>query len=156
MAYVFVANDAFAMSKNLLKPYGGTLDRDQQVFNYLLSRARRVPENAFGILSARFGVLRNTMQLEPEKATSVTLACCYLHNFQRKKSKNYFKAGNVDWDDENYNVLSGEWRERRHELEGLGSSMSRNIGESARCLTDSYRQYFCTEGKVPWQDGKVS
>ena len=84
MPYVFVADDAFAMSTNLLKPYGGKLDRDQQVFNYRLSRARRVSEKAFGILSARFGVLRNTMQLEPEKAASTTLACCYLHNFLRK------------------------------------------------------------------------
>ena len=55
MPHVFVADDASAMSENLLKPYGGKLDHDERV-NYRMSRARRVSENAFRILSARFGV----------------------------------------------------------------------------------------------------
>ena len=156
MPYVFVADDAFAMSENLLKPYGGKLDHDQRVFNYRLSRARRVSENAFGILSARFGVIRNTIQLEPEKATTITLACCYLHNFLRKKSKRYLRAGNVDWEDANYNVQPGEWREGQHQLEGLEMCRSRNIGEVVRGVRDSYRQYFCREGVVPWQDAKIA
>lgn len=156
MPYVFVADDAFAMSENLLKPYGGKLDHDQRVFNYRLSRARRVSENAFGILSARFGVIRNTIQLEPEKATTITLACCYLHNFLRKKSKRYLRAGNVDWEDANYNVQPGDWREGQHQLECLEMCRSRNIGEVVRCVRDSYRQYFCREGRVPWQDAKIA
>lgn len=68
MPYVFVGDDAFAMSENLLKPYGGDrLESDQGIYNYRLSRARRVTENAFGILTARFDVFQKAMQLSPEK-----------------------------------------------------------------------------------------
>ena len=86
--FVFIGDDAFAMTENLLKPYSeatGRLTLEQRIFNYRLSRARHVVENAFGILATRFGVFQRPMQLSPEKATTVTLACCHLHNFLRKK-----------------------------------------------------------------------
>ena len=48
--YVIVADDAFA-----LKPYSQVgLTKERCIFNYRLSRARRVVENAFGILANRF------------------------------------------------------------------------------------------------------
>lgn len=155
MPYVFVADDAFAMSQNLMKPYGGALDENKQVFNYRLSRARRISENVFGIMSARFRVLQNTIQLDPEKATSVTLACCYLHNFLRKKSKRYMPAGIVDWEDSNQNLQPGEWRENRNGLAGLQMSRSRNSADVARGVRDSFRQYFCAEGRISWQDEHI-
>lgn len=156
MPYVFVADDAFGMTENLLKPYSGdNLDHDQRVFNYRLSRARRVSENAFGILSARFGVFRSAIQLAPEKATTITLACCYLHNFLRKKSKRYLRAGSVDWEDANHELHPADWREA-NELEGLETCRNRNIRADVRGVRDSYRQYFCTQGRVHWQDARIS
>lgn len=57
--YVLVADDAFALRENVLKPYSQRgLDMVQRVFNYRLSRARRIIENVFGIMSARFRVLQ--------------------------------------------------------------------------------------------------
>ena len=157
MPFVFVADDAFAMSENLLKPYGGAkLDHDQRVFNYRLSRARRVSENAFGILSARFGVFRSPIQLSPEKATTITLACCYLHNFLRKKSKTYWRPGSVDWEDANHEVHLAEWRDNQSQPERLGTCRSRNIGTGARDVRDSFRDYFCTEGRVDWQEERIA
>ncbi|KAH9632488.1 hypothetical protein HF086_017036 [Spodoptera exigua] len=66
---------AFALNDYTLKPYGGTPERGsmERIFNYRLSRARRVVENAFGILSSVFRVLRKPLLLEPEKATKVVL-----------------------------------------------------------------------------------
>ena len=72
--YVFVGDDAFAMTENLMKSYSeahGQLNNDQRVYNYCLSRARRVVENAFGILSSRFGVFQKPILLCPEKAQVV-------------------------------------------------------------------------------------
>lgn len=77
LPYVFVADDAFAMNQNLLKPYsrvGNNLTEEQRIFNYRLSLARRIVENAFGILVSRFGVLQKDIILSPEKAQTIVLA----------------------------------------------------------------------------------
>ncbi|GFO49232.1 hypothetical protein PoB_007573700 [Plakobranchus ocellatus] len=44
------------------------------------------------------------IQLAPEKAEAITLVCCYLDNFMRKKSKHYLRAGSVGWEDANHEV----------------------------------------------------
>lgn len=55
---VFVADDAFPLRYYLLKPYSqrGPLKKEEKVFNYRLSRARRVSENDFGIMVSRFRI----------------------------------------------------------------------------------------------------
>ncbi|CAH1977591.1 unnamed protein product [Acanthoscelides obtectus] len=52
----------------------------RRIFNYRLSRARRISENVFRNLSARFRVLRKPLLLEPEKVKKIIkiLANLYL------------------------------------------------------------------------------
>lgn len=54
LPYFLVGDDAFALKDWMMKPYPFRgLTYNQRVFNYRLSRARRVVENAFGILANR-------------------------------------------------------------------------------------------------------
>jgi hypothetical protein len=47
--HVIVADEAFPLKEYLIKPYSGklTTSRQRRIFNYRLSRARRIVENAF-------------------------------------------------------------------------------------------------------------
>lgn len=82
--YFIVGDEAFAMQQWLIKPFARRgLTREQQIFNYRLSRARRIVENAFGILAKRFGVFGTTIKLMPDKVEKVVLAAVCLHNVMR-------------------------------------------------------------------------
>ena len=82
--YFIVGDDAFALRTYLMKPYSHCqLTREERIFNYRLFRARRVVENAFGILANIFQVLLTTMQHEAEAVGLIVKACPVLHNFMR-------------------------------------------------------------------------
>ena len=85
LPYYLVGDDAFPLGPHLLKPYPGVgLTRKQAIYNYRLSRARRVVENAFGILTARFRILQRPIELHPDTAQEIVYAACVLHNYLRK------------------------------------------------------------------------
>jgi len=101
--YVIVADEAFALTGNIMKPFSGThpTKSKERIFNY--SRCRRVVENVFGICSSIFRMLRKPLLLEPEKAEIVVMTVVYLQNFLRKSqsSRNtYNPPGSFDTDEE--------------------------------------------------------
>ena len=70
--YVILADDAFPLQENIMKPYPfKNNDVFCRVFNYCLSRARRIVESAFGMLATRFRVLMKPIHLNPHKAQLV-------------------------------------------------------------------------------------
>lgn len=92
LPYVIVGDEAFPLKSYLMRPYPAKqLTDSNRVFNYRLSRARRVVENGFGILVQRFRIFLRTIQLQPENVDFVILTTCILHNFIKK-----YEATSVD------------------------------------------------------------
>jgi hypothetical protein len=54
---------------------------EKNFFNYHISKARRIVENAFGIMAARFRIYRTQINLKLKHIESVVMASCALHNF---------------------------------------------------------------------------
>ena len=85
--YTFVADEGFGMKPHMMRPYarGNKLDISQVIFNYRLSRARRVIENAFGVLSTRFRIFRRQIIAHVENVNLITKAAIALNNFLLNK-----------------------------------------------------------------------
>ena len=82
--YFIVEDDAFPLRTWLMKPLPlHNMTKQQRIYNYRLSRARRIVENAFGILASRFRCLLTTMPQKTKTVESLVLACCCLHNLMR-------------------------------------------------------------------------
>jgi len=85
--YVIVGDEAFRLHKHIMKPYARKSAREnhsETVFNYRLSRARRVTENAFGLLSQTFRIFYQPINLETTTVDDLVWVCCCLHNMLRE------------------------------------------------------------------------
>lgn len=152
--YVMVADDAFALSENCIKPYPyrGLTDKER-IFNYRLSRMRRVTENAFGIWSNRFRVFAKQNSMSPENAEKVVLATVALHNMLREKSSElYTPSGYVDHYDVQGNLVDGDWRSEGMLWNPLKVNPKANKApKTAKDIRDRLAEYFFDQGQVPWQ-----
>lgn len=154
LGYVFVGDEAFAMRPELIKPYRReTLTRERRIFNYRLSRARRVVENTFGILASRFRIFHTNINLNVDNVDIVVLACCVLHNFLRRRSpQNYTPPESMDR--ENISECTLELGERCDPelLHDLQRGTRGQFLNNAIVVRDQFKEYFNNEGSVPWQD----
>lgn len=155
--YVLVADDAFASRANILKPYSQRgITMVQRVFNYRLSRARRIIENVFGIMLARFRVLRSPILLAAENTKKVTLACCVLHNYLMTTNKRkYAPLDTFDRFDENGGLIEGNWRieinDPNFSTFPLEVDAHPDVAESAEDVRAEFAEYFIEEGEQQWQ-----
>lgn len=142
--HFIVGDAAFPLKDNLMRPYPGkNLPPAKDRFNYRLSRARRVIENAFGILVARWRILLNVLFMEPDSAEYVVLACVILHNFMKKHSPAYCPPNFVDREGAS-GFIPGAWRESTLPLPSINAAQicnGNNSRQSAYRIRDILAEY---------------
>lgn len=138
--HVIVCDEAFPLTKNTMRPFPGNAlenNRDNKVYNYRHCRARRVVENAFGILAKKFKIYNRKFNLKPENMDTVILATTVLHNFLRN-DKCYWQPGEL---------------EDTNTPEGLNNftRVGGNNPREAFIIRENFKQFFVSDGSVPWQ-----
>nr|XP_022911217.1 protein ANTAGONIST OF LIKE HETEROCHROMATIN PROTEIN 1-like isoform X2 [Onthophagus taurus] len=142
--YVIVGDEAFPLKSYLLRPYSKhylTNNEPNKIFNYRLSRARRVVENAFGILAARWRVFQKPLEVQPTMVDKIVLASCSLHNMLCSDAKC----------DPNNTLLESQPEPHLTALQNV-DNLRRNCTQTAFQVRENFKEYFNSRtGSVPWQ-----
>ena len=125
--YYLLGDNAFPMKSWLQKPFPQRgLDAAARNYNYRLSRARRIVENAFGMLAQRFWLFLTTINVRPKTVEKLVIVGCILHNLLRNKVPHVYPLPQVDDDTPSswyLDPLDGLEPRRRQE----GSAIGRNV-----------------------------
>lgn len=141
--FVILADDAFALKSYLMKPFNFRGQcRNEKIFNYRLSRARRMIESTFGIMSIKFRLLRTTIELSESNVKLCVLAICALHNWLLTCDQNNYLRGS--------NAESIEALDRSNDE--LAVDDDRREATDAKAVRETLKNYFMTPaGEVHWQ-----
>ena len=127
---MFVGDDEFALCKELLHAVTQKqLTNEGTVFSYRLSRARRVTENTFVIMEARFRAFcfHTEINLKLERTETVVLSCCVLHNFLRLSCNSYAEDARDESEEEQSDILTP-----------LQCGHSGHAGEEGRAVRENF------------------
>lgn len=144
LPHFLIGDEAFPLDKNMMKPYSrrSKLDRQKEVFNYRLCRARRVAENAFGLLSQVFRVFYTPIAIAPDTCTDLILVACCFHNLLRD---GYLEINNRPYyiRDENQNPT-----DNMIDLAATTSTVHDGIN-----VRNQFKLFFNSQiGQVSWQN----
>ena len=154
LPHCIVGNEAFPLRMDLMRPFPrgkkeNRLPYDKMIFNYRLSRARRIVENAFGILVQQFRVYDRRICMDDHNVVKVVKATCILHNYlctARMDAANVMGQLNPQGDAymQPHAMLC--------DLRNQGYHGSR----AAERVRNIYLQYFNSNvGAVPWQGNRI-
>ena len=153
--YFFIGDEAFPLNSWLMKKFPNRgCTAFHRIFNYRISRARLVVENAFGIMANRWRCFTTTMQQPPKTVCMIVKAALTMQDMIRKRRP--LMPGEVDVVDEQANIVQeGSWRQnvRLYDSENT-------VGNRVMLAARSQRNYLCEYynapiGAVPWQRRRV-
>ena len=139
MAFVIVGDEAFALSQHVLRKYPSrNLDVAGRIYNYRLTRARRMVECAFGVLCNKWRIFHRAIDVRPDFCYVIVKTCCVLHSFVRQRD-------GLQFQDTLYECP----------LESVKA-----VGTAGNVTGTAVREYFAKYftsplGSVPWQYKKV-
>ncbi|CAI6358824.1 unnamed protein product [Macrosiphum euphorbiae] len=154
--YFMVGDEAFLLTEYLMRPYPGrgrsTMPKDEDIFNYRLSRARRTIENAFGILASRFRIFRKPIIASEKTIINITKATIVLHNFIKKLE--------TDTDISMYNqtISCSASNMQTDELQGLvpiNRAGSNHYSSNAKEIRDKLKIYVNHAGALEYQQRQL-
>ena len=154
LPHCFVADEAFPLRVDLMRPYprgrnNNRLRKEQQIFNYRLSRARRIVENAFGILAQRWRLFNRRIGLNAKNTEVIVKACIVLHNYLTEKKEIAAIYNRLNPDGDPYLQEDGAILDLPN-LHGYHSP------QHVRATRDVYTQYFMRpEGSLTWQERAI-
>lgn len=139
--YVVVGDEGFPLQRYLIRPYPRkNLNDEKRVYNYRVSRCRRVVENAFGILAQRWRVYFRPLQCKIDSVYKIIKATVILHNYLSSK-------GNV--------TAVGNHEEIRTAYQTCWKPVPKCAAQATKeqvRIRNHFVDYFnSTEGSVPWQ-----
>lgn len=145
LPHVIEADAAFPLRNNLMRPYPeGDLGNNEpkRVYNYRHSRARRVVENAFGLLTKKFKWYSTKYNVLPKNVDKIILATVVLHIFLRN-DKCLWQPGELETEEE-YCLL--------RDIPHVGG----RVPFSAEQVREAFTEYFVSpNGSLSYQMDRV-
>ncbi|XP_018302928.1 uncharacterized protein [Mycetomoellerius zeteki] len=136
LPFCVVGDESFPLKTYLMRPFArrNLQNNNQRIFNYRLSRARRVIENAFGILVARWRILLKPLALKLSTVEKIIQAITCLHNYiitTKAANNQYLNEGMINREN-NGAIIPGNWRNigENNLINSLGR-VGANIGTAA-------------------------
>ena len=146
LPFVAVGDEAFPLLENLLRPYPGRqLSLDRMIFNYRLSRARRVVENAFGILAARWRVYHTKIAVAPIACDKIVKATTVLHNLLQGESSAAETQNLLDM------LPNLPNRAGLQPLTAVGNRATKDAVQ----IRNAFKDFFVQDNSVHWQKTHV-
>lgn len=144
LPHVFLGDEAFPLLTNLMKTYPrmqSLTDNEKAIYNYRHSRARRIVENAFGIMAETFRVFHTPIAMSVDAIDNLIISSCIIHNLLIDHRVLNTNRENVpEMPEENLhplnNIVEHEFEENLRNIE----------------IRNSFKQYFNNEGAVQWQN----
>jgi hypothetical protein len=132
------------------------LTRERKIFNYRPSRARRIFENVFGILVARFCIFKTHINIQLDNIKDVVMASCALHNFLCRTSPDTnIPSECSDTEDLHNGTVTAGLRSNPSSMATMKRGNNRNHQLTGEEVRSQFVEYFNKEGKVPWQDNCI-
>ena len=140
----WVAGDeAYPVSEWIIVPYpASTLTDDEDNFNFYLSSLRIHIEQAFGMLTARWRLLRDRLNFSLRHCSNIMSVCMKLHNYCVEEDSEH---GRRSWDGVKESLLPGE----RAELEIDRDRFIREMKELNRTVLRRCRDTVASTRTVP-------
>ena len=150
LPHVIVADEAFPLHLNIMRPYpkirNAIIPLEQMIYNFRQAHARRIVENAFGILVQRWRIFTRKICLHKRNARKVIKAACILHNFLQDDRSVEAIMAELCPDGEEVPPVAMQPFNRLRGYRSPGDAME---------IRNAFKDYFNGVGALNWQENYV-